>query len=984
MRHLAVVAVVLAGLPILPGAPADGIELFETKIRPVLAQNCYACHTKTKVAGLQLDSRAAMLKGGDNGPALVPGDPDKSLLIQAIRQDKELKMPKGGKLKKEEIQAFVDWVKMGAPWPEAKAVTSTTGDKFHITPEQRSFWSFQPLKKADPPAVKNAGLTKNWIDQFIVAKWEEEGVRPAKPADKRTLIRRATFDLTGLPPSPEEVDAFVKDTSTDAYAKVIDKLLASDAYGERWGRHWLDVTRFAEDDTRGLAPMGRGYEPYQFAYLYRDWVIRAMNEDMPYDQFVRAHLAADSMDEKTRVKMLPALGFLGQGPWYYDLMEPVIARAEERHERVDTVTRGFLGLTVGCARCHDHKYDPIATKDYYAIAGIFNSAEYYEYPLVPKATREAFEKEEKKVKDLEKALGEFSQTASQQLAAVLSRKVVPYMMAVYAVSGPDKTPIEQVAAKEKLDFELLQRWVKFVAKPPQFYPFMKDWQAMMARGGSKEEAEKVANEFQALVNDVMAERADLKKKNERIIAKGTPEEEVKSVKLPNGFESFFDKHQLELKAMSRERMNFWTDLFQREMNDLQDGDFRNVKPGLFVFRGWGLERQVSVEWNEHMASMKQEIEKRRKTLQQFPFVHGVADAKEPQNLKVHLRGSPYNLGDETPRRFLEILSKEQPKPFQKGSGRAELAESILGHPISMRVIVNRVWKWHFGTGLVDTPSNFGFGGERPTHPELLDTMAQFFVDNGMSLKKLHREIMRSATYQLSNEFIEEDARKDGANRLYWRANRQRLDAEQVRDSLLTFSGGLDSKMYGPSQELNDDNKRRTVYGKVSRFRLDTYLALFDFPNPNLTAEKRHATNVPLQRLFFLNSGFVLKQAELLAKRVADEKGDEARIRKAYRILYQREVTPAELKAGQEFLAQERAKAAEPEAPAKPESPQSTGAAAITVAAKPVAEEADAAEMPREPRKTDSNASGKKKPEKVDPWTLYAKVLLSSNELLYIQ
>jgi hypothetical protein len=989
-------------------AASDALQLFETKVRPVLAAQCYACHSKNKVAGLRVDSREDLIRGGDSGAALIPGDPDKSLLVRVIRHEGDVKMPKGGKLKAEEIQAIADWVKAGAPWPAA-ATRKEEKAGFSITPEQRKFWSYQPLGKFDPPAVKDTKWPKTGIDRFILAKLEAEGLKPVAAADKRTLIRRLTYDLTGLPPSPEEVEAFVKDSSPDAYSRLIDRLLGSQAYGERWGRHWLDVARFGEDDTRGLAPMGRGHEPYAFAYHYRDWVIRAMNDDMPYDQFVKAQLAADQMDEKVRAKMLPALGFLGQGPWYYDLVEPPIARADERNERVDVVTRGFLGMTVACARCHDHKYDPISMKDYYGIAGVFNSTVYHEYAMVPKSVEESYKRQEKRIKDMQTAMMEFSSAASQQLAEILARKSVTYMMAAYKAGGPDKEQPEAVAAREKLDLELLQRWIRFLAKPPAFYPYLKDWQQMMKRGGDEKEARKLAEDFQNLLMSIVAEKNEIKKKNERMIAKGTPDEEVKSVILPNGFMSFFDKHQLELKALDREKMNLWTDVFQREMDDSPDNmvDFRRMKPGLLVFRDWGLERRLSPEWNSHIAEMRAEIEKARKELQPIPIVHGVAEAKEPANLKIHLRGSPYNLGEEVPRRFLEILSDGEPKPFSKGSGRMELAEAIAASPITARVIVNRVWKWHFGTGIVDTPSNFGFGGERPTHPELIDYLARFFLDNGQSLKKLHKEILMSATYQLSVAHSDANVQKDAANRLYWRANRQRLDAEQIRDSLLSYSGKLDRKMYGPSEELKDDNHRRAVYGKVSRFRLDTYFQLFDFPNPNISAEKRHVTNVPLQRLFFLNSPFILQQAEAFSKRLAGERTDEAKIRKAYRILYQRDVTAPELQAGLEFLNAERKRQQETdrakdapkvitekspaeETPQKAAdtgwfAPDENGASTKEKAPEPAS---GAAAKPEKLRPAEEKMApakkGEKMPEPVDPWTLYAKVLLGSNELLYIQ
>lgn len=973
----------------LSATGAEGLDLFESKVRPLLAQECYACHTKARVAGLRLDSREDLLKGGSSGPAIVPGDPESSLLVRALRHQGDIQMPKGRKLSSDQIQAVEQWVKLGAPWPDAPpAAKSASAEKFAITPEQKKFWAFQPLAKTTPPLVSDAKSTKNWIDHFITARLEKEGIRPAPQADKRVLIRRATYDLTGLPPSPEEVEAFAKDTAPDAFAKLVDRLLASPAYGERWGRHWLDVARYAEDDTRGLAAMGRGHEPYQFAYLYRDWVIRAVNNDMPYSDFVRAQLAADKLDEKQRVKMLPALGFLGQGPWYYDLTEPPVARADERHERVDAITRGFLGLTVGCARCHDHKYDPFSMRDYYGIASVVNKTEYHEYRLVPKAVEDRWTAEDKKLKAMDKALTEFSKTAASMLADVLARQSSVYMLAAWKITGPDKVAIAKVAADEKLDLEVLERWVRFLAKPPLYYPYLKSWQAMIAAGGTEAEAKKLAAEFQSALLEIAAERSLVKRKNERMLATVPDEDEIKSVPLPNGFKSFFDKHQLELKTLDRERMNLWTDVFQRDLNETDDPmDMKRSKPGLLVFRDWGLERQVSPEWRAYMTGVKAEIGKRRKELGQIPFVHGVHDTDDPKDVQIHLRGSPYNLGETAPARFIEVLSSETPKPFANGSGRLELAEAIVSHPLTARVIVNRAWKWHFGSGLVDTPSNFGFAGERPSHPELLEALATFFVDNGMSLKKLHREIMLSAAWQRSDTWSEAASAKDPANRLYWRANRQRLDAESIRDSMLSWSGALDRRMYGPSEELKDDSKRRTVYSKVSRFKLDTFLTLFDFPNPNITAEKRHTTTVPLQGLFFLNSKFVLLQAEALAKRLAVERKDENRIREAYRILLQRAPTDSELQAGLAFIADERSRSSE-----APSIGQSSAAGCDTappmgaspaVTAKPAAPTLPEAPAPCATA-TATTRPGAEEKKKVEPWTIYCKVLLSSSELLYVQ
>jgi hypothetical protein len=361
---------------------AADTDLFESKVRPILANNCYACHTASKLGGLRVDSRADLLKGGVSGPEIVHGDPEKSLLIRAVRQtDDKLKMPQGGKLRKPEIDALVEWVRVGAPWPESKI--PVTRNTFTLRPEQRAFWSFQPIHKPAVPTVGDSAWPRTDIDRFILANLEKQNLKPVPAASKRVLLRRITLDLTGLPPTPEEFDAFEKDTSADAYVKVVDRLLASPQYGERWGRFWLDVARYGEDDYRSLDPMRRGFNPYPNAYLYRDWVVKAFNDDLPYDQFVKAQLAADLMDEKSRVAMTPALGFLGLGPWFYDNGAVEITHADERHDRVDVVSRGFLGLTVGCARCHDHKYDPISTRDYYALAGVFNNTNYTEVPLAP-------------------------------------------------------------------------------------------------------------------------------------------------------------------------------------------------------------------------------------------------------------------------------------------------------------------------------------------------------------------------------------------------------------------------------------------------------------------------------------------------------------------------------------------------------------------------------------------------------------------------
>ncbi len=893
-----------------PSVPPNTPEFFETRIRPLLANNCYGCHTNSALGGLRLDSREALVKGGTTGPALFPGDASKSLLITAVLQTTELKMPKGSKLKPAEIEDLTLWVKAGANWPASTSpVTTSKSGEYVITPQQRAFWSFQPLHPTTAPAIRDTAWAKNEIDRFILARLEKENLKPVHAADKRTLLRRATLDLTGLPPTPEEIDAFEKDVSPEAFPKVVDRLLASPHYGERWGRLWLDVSRFGEDDYRSLDPMGRGLNPYPNAYLYRDWVINAFNNDLPYDQFVKAQLAADMMDDQVKAKMLPALGFLGQGPWYYDNGAIEVTRADERHDRIDVVTRGFLGMTVACARCHDHKYDPIPTKDYYSLAGVFASTRYNEYPLMPKDLVSEFDLKEKKIEQKEKLFSEIQRAESTGLGETLALQCSKYLQAVWRVQGEPNDQIAKVVEDGKLDYELFERWAKFSAKPPKFYPDLQKWQAMIKRGGTAHEAKKLADEFQSTVVAVMMEKREMKDINEVIVAKSLPETNKPKERKnrPSDFvtnDDFCPGCGLELKSLPLERMNLWTDVFQRDLSDGEDpmNNFRNMKPGLLSFRGWSLERQLSAEKRAYLDSLKNDIEAAKKDLPpKYPFVHGVSDEPKPVDLPVSKRGNPYTLGDIQQRHFLSALVDGRPEPFTKGSGRMELAESIVRQPIAMRVFVNRVWKGHFGTGIVDTPSNFGFAGERPTNPELLEYLAKRFVDDGMSTKKLHREIMLSSVYQLSADNDPADFAKDSGNRFYWRANKHRMDAEEIRDSLLSVSGMLEPKLFGPSKDLTPDLARRTVYGKVSRYHLDEYLALFDFPSPATSAEKRFSTNVPLQRLFFMNSDFVQQQGELVAKRVLEEPTNADRIKKTYRIVFGRMPTDAELTAGLDYL-----------------------------------------------------------------------------------
>jgi mono/diheme cytochrome c family protein len=1005
--------------------PAASPDFFETKIRPILANNCYGCHTNSALGGLRLDSLEAMIEGGAGGPALKPGSPAASSLVTRVKEsDANLRMPKGGKLKPQDIADLEAWVAAGAVWPKSAAtVTSKSDGKYVISPERRNFWSFQPLQPTAPPAVKDARWAKTDIDRFILARLEKEGLKPVHSATKRDLLRRATLDLTGLPPTPDEIAAFDKDLSPNAFAKVVDRLLASPHYGERWGREWLDVARFGEDDYRSLNPNPKGYRPYPNAYGYRDWVIQAFNDDMPYDQFVKAQLAGDLMDSKVRYKMLPATGFLSLGPWYYDNGSNEVTRADERHDRVDAVTRGFMGLTVACARCHDHKYDPIPQTDYYALAGVFFNTVYEEYPRAPKKVVDEFTKLEDDLDKKQKIVQDTNQSLLNELQRSLAFQTSNYLQGVFEVTGKPKKEVDAVVESRKLDYELFARWIKYMGKPTDKYKNKDAWQAMIKKGGAQPEAKKLADQFQEEVVAAMLEKNEIDAENRVITDQDIPGTKPKKhTDKPSNFVSNRDFNPgswLRLKALPDDQNNFWTEVFQRELKDAEDpaammaAGGRQGNPGVLMFRGWGLESRSGADAQAHLKNIQSDLDAARKKFEPFyPFIHGVKDSDKPVNIQLALRGNPETLGPEVPRHFLSVFSDKEPVALNQGSGRMQLAEEIVKQPIAMRVMANRIWKGHFGTGIVDTPSNFGFGGERPTDPELLEYLAADFVKNGLSIKKLQREIMLSSAYQLSTELDKTAFDKDSGNRLYWRANPRRMDAEQIRDSVLSVAGNLDSSFGGPSQELTPGFLRRTVYGRVSRYKLDAYLQLFDFPSPGISAEKRFTTTVPLQRLFLMNSDFVQVEAEELAKRVSSEPDNRTRIRKIYLLAYGRDPKEEEIQLGLDYLHAEPLREYEENKNKKPDAADApaggrrkAGGAAISDAAKPAADEMPAGQTDGAaaggmgmgmgmmggmggayaagPRRGRGPAAPPDIKYEATAWGRYAKILLSSSEFMFI-
>jgi mono/diheme cytochrome c family protein len=843
-------------------AAADAATQFEMQVRPLLAKNCWGCHTQSAMGGLRLDSRESILKGGKSGPAVVPKRPDDSLMIQAITHRHErLKMPPSGKLSDADIAILTDWVAQGAFWPEeAAGAAKPKTSEYQITPEQRAYWAFQPVKVTAPPQVANQAWDKTIIDRFIFSTLESKKIRPSHPADKRILIRRATFDLIGLPPTPEQVADFLNDQSPNAFANVVDRLLASPQYGERWGRRWLDVARYSDESLASTSGAAR----YPSSYRYRNWVIQAFNKDMPFNLFAKAQIAGDFMPSNDPNEYSVGLGFYALSP-------------EMQDDRVDVTTRGFLGLTVACATCHDHKYDPIPTKDFYSLQGVFSGTVLNELPLAPKDIVDAWQGRDRKVKQQQQVIEDFYDAQRRQLSFFLASRTARYLLVVQGVE-----------AKDGLDEETLERWRKYLEDPKKEHTYLNRWFELVAKHASADELRAAAKEFQEIVLQVYEDKRQVDEKN-RITLGRNPDK----LGDPN----------TAIASLPREKYILNRDLFEKSTRDASE--YFSFPDGVLAYTPDKIGRFLQGAWKDYIDDQQKILVGLKAELPaKYPFLQTIKDRDRSADIRISIRGDRNNLGDVAPRRFLAILSPEERKPFAKGSGREELADSIIDpkNPLTARVIVNRVWQGHFGRGIVATPSNFGIAGQRPSHPELLDDLTAAFVEHNWSLKWLHREIMLSATYQLSAVPDETATAKDPDNVYLSHANRQRLEIEPLRDSILFVSGLLDLTPGDAARPLDERNHKRTVYGFVSRRKMDGTLALFDFPNPNITSEGRLVTNVPLQRLFFMNSPFVSTAATALGKRF--EGTPEARIQAMYQALYGRQPDAEELRDGVSFTSQD--------------------------------------------------------------------------------
>jgi hypothetical protein len=724
-----------------PAISPDDMQFFEAKIRPVLADNCYKCHSRDadKIkGGLMLDTREGMLHGGDTGPAITPGKPEDSLIVDAVSyKDADLQMPpKGAKLPDNVIADITEWIRRGAPDPRSLVAKGSSESYGGVG---RQHWSFLPVQNQTPPAVSDPAWCKTPVDNFIMARLDENAMKPNAPADKYTLIRRATFDLTGLPPTESEVQRFLVDDSPDAWAKVVDRLLASPHYGERWGRYWLDVARYA--DTKGDTPQ-REDPRYPFAWTYRDYVINAFNTDKPYDQFIEEQLAADRLLDEARRKSpdpdsvdqssLAAMGFLTLGNRFENSTNDII------NDRIDVTTKAFLGLTVSCARCHDHKFDPIPTADYYSLYDVFANT---------------FEPKE-------------------------------------------------------------DAWLHAVPKTPELVDYLTRMQAANQR--------KVAVDRQII--------------------------ELRRSQIPQAD-----------KAEKRKELLKQLFLANKALADLE---FLPAAP---------------------------------------PKADVLVDVRYPRDYPVLLRGEAGSKGPMVTRHFLSILSPDpkHPIPFVHGSGRLELARAIASpsNPMTARVLVNRVWQQHFGTGFVSTPDDLGNQSAPPNDPELLDYLSAQFVQGGWSIKKIQRVIMLSSAYQESSAGNPAYADKDPDNKMQWRYNIRQLDFEQMHDSILAIAGTIDMTMGGRPVPIGSEGfaSRRAVYAFIDRRNPAEILTQFNFPNPSVPTGKRFLTQVPQQQLFLMNSPLVIETARKLVHSpdFMSMSTDELRVASLYISLFQRPPTRQE-------------------------------------------------------------------------------------------
>lgn len=911
---------VLAALPSWatePAKPAAKItaeqeEFFEKKIRPILAERCVSCHgPKTAEAELRLDSHAFLKRGIGGAPVALAGDPDKSRLIQVVRYDGDVQMPPEGKLPAQEYDALVAWVKMGLPWPVSSSEAASAAPAGHeprdtYDEKRRTHWAYQPVKKPAVPKVSNEAWCQNTVDRFILAELDAHKLAPSAPADRRTLLRRVTFDLTGLPPTYEELEAFAADKSPDAYQKAVERLLASPAYGERWARHWLDLARYS--DTKGYVFTEERRYPY--AYTYRDYVINAFNSDLPYNRFVMEQLAADLLPDKREPQALAALGFLTLGRRFSNNTNDII------DDRIDVVARGLQGITAGCARCHDHKYDPVPIDDYYSMYGVFASCnEPKDLPQIGEPEDPvAYQKFSVELAEREKDARDFLEKARISLEVELRSRLGDYWAQVLLERLKAR---KDRAAEEDFMFSftrgeprapIVRRWRDFLSKPgKQFESVLALWTECAKLTEAGKDFDK---EVDKIVERLKKDEADARAKhNSRVLAAFLAKPPRTMNDVIGIYQQLFveidQQWQAEKKktpaadkladaAAEQLRQVLY---FDKSPTRVAEGDIKNL-----------FDRKTRDDYTK----LERKIENLKATSPAAPPRAMVLnDNPQPMQPVVFLRGNPGRRGPQVPRQFFAAASPNGREPFKQGSGRLELAQAIgsRDNPLTARVMVNRVWMHHFGVGLLITPSDFGTRSDPPSHPALLDWLAAQFMEEGWSLKAMHRLMVMSATYQQSSHNDSQRAAIDSDNRWLWRMNRRRLEFEALRDSLYAVAGTLENKVGGRPVELFKPPylPRRTIYGLVDRQDMPNALQIFDFASPDVSTDQRPRTTVPQQALWMMNSPLVIDQASKLAARAAAAKQGDDRIRALFHLALARDPQPDELQLAHKYLASPKSK-----------------------------------------------------------------------------
>jgi hypothetical protein len=844
-------------------------EFFENQVRPLLIAKCQECHGREKqMASLRLDSKMGVLSGGENGASVIAGQVDQSLVIQAVRRE-GLEMPPDEALAPEEIAIFEKWVRDGAYWPNEKVTDETValGDQVAITAKGQTHWSFKPLQK---PTVPNASEDRNPIDAFVAEKLASNGLQPLPSADRRTLIRRAYFDVIGLPPTSKAIEEFEKDQRPNAYEELTNSLLTSKEFGQRWGRYWLDLARYA--DTRDW--MAQTDERYPFAYTYRDYVIRSINQDKPYDLFIKEQIAADLLNKDPHAPELAALGFLTVGPRFRnDSLEQIA-------DRVDCITRGIMGITVACARCHDHKYDPVTIEDYYALYGVFDSTQLTdELPTVnlgkkitPELTAEYEKARQAKIQERDDYVADLRAKSIDQTMKDLKK----YFQAAHDVGVANSLDSRGAMTKYKVENAPLygiEDSVKRLFRDQKYFPHPV-W-GPLARGlamSEKDFAKQFASWLKSQTDSTPYHAVVLEKLN---------------AQLPkNRMELLVSYAELLQKAIE-EKSEPVKELVAAlsEAGGLLDFDSEAIIRG---FRLLGNGRKVMGDFE----SAIREVDASHPGSPPRAMV--LAEKPRPVTPFVMLRGEPSRRGDRVPRRFISFFENGEPKPFdQASSGRLDLAEKIVdpANPLTARVAVNRVWQKYFGKGLVESSDDFGLRSQPPSHPELLDWLATGLIENGWSMKWLHRTILNSVTYQRSS-VVPTSCKSDelDPDNLYlWRQDRRRLDFEATRDAMLTVSGELDRSLDGPSVKLSSSPfpVRRTVYAYVNRVDMDPMLKVFDFASPLVSSVKRSETIVPQHALFVMNHPFVIERAETIANKVRPPDSEKESINRGINAIFRR-------------------------------------------------------------------------------------------------